>query len=247
MKHKFSLARAVMFSLLAVLSSSCSPKPPRRTTRLVVMGEASTQAQPDTAVLRLSVVTQNQQALTAQQENARKTEAVISAVQATAGASPEIKTSDYNLQPHETYSDDRLPSIIGYEARNSVLVTMSNLNNVGGVIDAATKAGANSIENVAFTLRDNNPARSQALSDATRQAMSKAQSIAQALGGRVARVVEEREGGAIPPPETDVEAYKYNDAATDNVARRQRAPTPVAAGTLNVSVQVHLTVEIETP
>lgn len=245
MKHKLYLAIAFPAALAISLFAACSPKPPPRTTRLVVTGEANTQAQPDTAVLSISVVTQNQQALNAQQENARNTEAVIRAVQASTGANPEIKTSDYSLQPQETYREDRLPSIIGYEARNSVLVTLGELNNVGAVIDAATKAGANSIQKVSFTLRDNNPARGQTLAEATRQAMSKAQSIAQALGGRVARVVEEHEGGADNRAYPDYEAD--DQTANANMAYKRSVATPVETGSLNVKSQVRLIVEIETP
>src|ERR1043165_9587309 len=85
----------------------------------------------------------------------------------------------------------------GYDARNSVIVTISDLKNVGAVIDAASRAGANSIDNVSFILRQTSPARGQALADATQQAMNKAQSIAQALGGHVLLVVEENESATI--------------------------------------------------
>ena len=48
--------------------------------RVVVTGESTVQAQPDTAVLTLAVVTQNASASEAQGENASKTEAVVRAV-----------------------------------------------------------------------------------------------------------------------------------------------------------------------
>ena len=49
------------------------------------------------------------------------------------------------------------------------------LDNVGALIDAATVAGANSVESVDFTLRESNPARGRTLSEATKQAMTKAE------------------------------------------------------------------------
>ena len=61
----------------------------------MVTGESDSKASPDTAVVVLSVVTQSARALEAQQQNARKSEAVIQAVKQTAGANPEVKTSDY--------------------------------------------------------------------------------------------------------------------------------------------------------
>jgi len=58
----------------------------RRLTRVMVVGDSIIQAQPDTAIVSLSVVTQNRRAIDAQQENATKTEAVIRALKAAAGA-----------------------------------------------------------------------------------------------------------------------------------------------------------------
>jgi len=125
-----------------------------------------------------------------------------------------------------------------------VMVTMADLSKVGAVIDAASRAGANSVENVSFTLRDNSPARGQALAEASRQALAKAQSIAQAMGGRVVRVVEQQEAGTTgTPAEVMADNRGYSmDYLGKAMATRQ---TPVQAGALNVSSRVQVVVEIE--
>lgn len=225
---------------LSLVATGCSKKA-NRTTKVTVGGEATTKVEPDAAVLNISVVTQSPQAITAQQENARKTEAVTAAIKNIAGANAEIKTSDYSLQPQYDYRDNRLPKIVGYDARNSVIVTMNDLKNVGAVIDAASHAGANSIDNVSFILRQTSPARGQALSDATHQAMNKAQSIAQALGGRVLRVVEENESATLTTGERGVE-YQ---AGLSYDASERRSTTPITSGQLNIRSNVQLIVEIE--
>ena len=220
--------------LSLALATACAKKP-NRTTKVTVAGEAMTKVEPDAAVLVVSVVTQNSQAIVAQQENARKSEAMANAIKAMAGANAEIKTSDYTLQPQYDYRDNQLPKIIGYDARNSVIVTMSDLKSVGAVIDAASRAGANGIDNVSFILRQTSPARGQALADATQQAMNKAQSIAQALGGRVARVVEETETSTVAG--SQIQENMSYDA--------KRGETPITAGHLNIRSNVQLIVEIE--
>ncbi len=222
----------------ALLLAGCNRKS-NRTTKVTVAGEATTRVEPDTAVLTLSVVTQGPQALTAQQENARKSDAVANAVKTTAGSTVEIKTSDYILQPQYDYRDNRLPKIIGYDARNSIIVTMSDLKNVGAVIDAASQAGANSINGIAFVLRQTSPARGQALSEATQQAMNKARSIAQALGGRVLRVVEENESSTVSGA-----AYESYDSSTRGVAGIATT-TPISSGQLSIKSNVQLIVEVE--
>ena len=245
--RRLSRTILTLLPLTAIFSvaTACSHKAPAA-TRVTVTGEANLKARPDAAVIVLSVVTQNPQALNAQQENARKSDAVIHAVQDSAGANAEIKTSDYSLQPRYDYRDNNLPKIIGYDARNSVSITMSDLNGVGEVIDVASTAGANSVESVSFILRENSPARGQTLATATQQAMGKAESIAQAMGGRVLRVVEEQEGAPGHPGELDNFANRAADSlALDMSLARKTIPTPVEAGSLNVRSQVQLIVEIE--
>lgn len=230
------LMMCLCVSLLVV--AGCARKS-KHTTKVTVGGEAVTRVEPDAAVLVMSVVTQNSQALTAQQENARKSESVANAVKNIGGANLEIKTSDYMLQPQYDYRDNKLPKIVGYNARNTVIVTMSDLKNVGAVIDAASGAGANSIDSVSFILRQTSPARGQALADATHQAMNKARSIAQALGGRVLRVVEESEGSTVGgSPQMVNEASSMDMRATKVI-------TPIAVGELSIKSNVQLIVEIE--
>ena len=214
-------------------------------TRITVVGDAQTKIAPDTAVIAFSVVTQNSQALTAQQENARKSEAVKTAVEAiAASAKPEIKTSDYSLNPEEDYSSDKMPKIIGYAVKNTVIVSINDLTQVGAVVDAATKAGANSIEGIQFVLRENSPAQGDALALATRQAMTKAEAIAQSLNGKIVRVVESIECGAPVIPERD--NYGSSNSMMMNVSPAKPVyNTPVQAGSLHIRSQVVLVVEIE--
>ncbi len=228
-------------SVCVLLALSGCAKKSSHATKVTVAGEALTRVEPDSAVLVLSVVTQSPQALIAQQENARKSDGVASAVKTTAGSNVEIKTSDYTLQPQYDYRDNRLPKIVGYDARNSVIVTMSDLQNVGAVIDGASRAGANSIDGISFVLRQTSPARGQALAEATQQAMNKARSIAQALGGHVSRVVEENEGSTVSA-ESQI---SYDSTMMMRKERAAYVKTPVATAPLSVRSNVQLIVEIE--
>jgi uncharacterized protein YggE len=211
----------------------------RASVRVVVTGEAFVQAQPDTAVLTLAVVTQNASASEAQGENASKTDAVVRAVRAAAGAGAEVKTSGYSLQPQYAYKEGAPPSITSYIARNGVTVTMGELGRVGAVIDAASRAGANSVDGLSFTLRRDEQARQRALSDATREALAKARTIAQTLGGSVVRVVEVQEAGAFRPPIPAYTAEFGRSAGTAQTA------TPVEPGSLEIRAQVQLVAEVE--
>jgi uncharacterized protein YggE len=208
-------------------------------TRITVSGEATVQAQPDTAVVSIAVVTQNASASEAQAENASRTEAVVRAVKAAAGAGAEVKTGGYSLQPQYSYKPNESPQINGYQVRNSVIVTMSDLTKVGAVIDAASRAGANTVDYLNFTLRRDRPARSQALAEATRDARAKAQTLAEALGGRVVRIVEVQEGPIYRPPVP-------LRGTVGRMAEMQAADTPIEVGSLDIRAQVQLVAEVET-
>lgn len=211
----------------------------RRVTRVNVVGDSIVQAQPDTAILTISVVTQARNALDAQQQNATKTDAVVRALKAAAGSGAEVKTSGYNLQPQRVYKENQAPTITGYEARNSVTVTTSDLNKVGTIIDAAAQAGSNEVSGIAFTLRQDRPARDRALSEATRVAVSKAQVIAQALGGRVVRIIEVQEEGFQQRPPMPYQAEFGMKSAVAGVA------TPIEVGSLDITSRVQLIAEVE--
>lgn len=211
----------------------------RRVTRVLVAGDSIVQAQPDTAIIGISVVTQNRNAISAQQENAAKTDAVVRALKAAAGAGAEVKTSGYSLQPQRIYKENQPPTISGYEARNTVTVTVSDLTKVGNVIDAAAQAGANDFSNIAFTLRQDRQARDRALSEATREAVSKAQVIASALGGRVVRIVEVQEEGTQQRPPVPV-------YATESFQAKAAVATPIEVGSLDISSRVQVIAEVET-
>jgi uncharacterized protein len=211
----------------------------RRVTRVNVIGDSVVQAQPDTAIVTISVVTQSRRAIDAQQENAAKTDAVVRALKTAAGTGAEVKTSGYSLQPMRVYRENQPPTISGYEARNSVAVTLGELNKVGPLIDAAAQAGANDVAGIAFTLRQDRQAKDRALSEATREAMSKAQVIAQALGGRVVRVVEVQEEGFIQRPPQPLYQAEAMMMKRDSVA------TPIEVGSLDITSRVQLIAEVE--
>jgi uncharacterized protein YggE len=211
------------------------------TTRVVVAGDSTVRARPDTANVTVAVVTQAQTALAAQQENARRSEAVVRAVKAAAGAGAEVETSGYSLQPQYTYRQNEQPLIQSYQARNGVNVTLSDLTKVGAVIDAATAAGANNVDSLSFTLRQDRPARDQSLAEATREAMRKAQVIAQALGGRVTRIVEVQEATDQPRP-----IPIYAETMRMKSATAEATQTPVEIGTLDIRSHVQLVAEITT-
>jgi uncharacterized protein len=107
---------------------------------------------------------------------------------------------------------------------------------VGKIIDLATQSGANNIQGLRFTLKDEMAARTRALAEAAVQARAKADVLASALRLKVVRVLQVEEGGAvaIPPP---MPMYA-------RAAEAAQVTTPVEPGTIDVRATVVLTVEV---
>jgi uncharacterized protein YggE len=218
-------------------SATLAQQPPAVST-LRVTGTALVATKPDRAEIDVGVYTQSPEASTAASQNAEHLQAVLAALHKTLGEHADIKTISYGLAPAYRYpSAGAEPTIIGYRASNVVQVTLEDLQRTGEAIDAATHAGANRVQDIRFILRDEQPARREALRQAATQARAEADTLAAALGVRIIRVLSVEEAGSQVRPVRPI-------ALAAARAEAAAAPTPIESGTLDVSAMVTLTVEI---
>jgi len=204
-----------------------------------VSGDARVSARPDRVLIDLGVQTQAPLSQDAASANARQLEAVLAAVRKAGGPGAQLKTLTYSLSPNYQYhSSGGEPTIVGYTALNVVQVTLDELARIGDVIDAATRAGANRVQGIQFTLRDQDAVRAAALREAATRARAEADVLAGALSLRVLRVLTAEESS---PQIIPVRARMAVARAAVSAAE---VPTPVEAGTLEVSASVALTVEV---
>ena len=210
------------------------PRPPS----ITVNGEATIVAEPDQAQIDIGVTTQARSAPDASRENAERLDRVLAEVKKLLSKADEVKTSGYSLNPQYRYPQGGKPEIVGYLANNVVRIKTAKLDNVGKLIDAAMQAGANNINQLMFTLKDEDAARLEALRQASAKAQAKAEAIATSLGLKILRIVSVTEGERTFQP-----IYRQTPMArADTLAAR--APTPVEAGTVDVRSTVSLTAEV---
>jgi len=202
-----------------------------------VTGESVVTATPDRVQIDVGVVTQAARSRDAASQNASRLDAVLAALRKTLGAGSDIKTISYSLNPNYQYHPNGgEPTITGYTATNVLRITLDDLAKIGSVIDGATEAGANHVQGIQFTLRDQQRVRSQALREAATKARAEADALASALGLRVVRILSVDETSPVVVPVRDGMFAARADAA--------KAPTPIQAGTIDVSANVTLTVEV---
>ena len=223
--------------LLILAGASAAALAQQPVSSIRVTGDARVTAKPDRVQIDIGVTTRAPQSQDAAAQNARQVEAVLAAVRKAAGPAAVLKTISYSLNPNYQYHPNGgEPTIDGYTANNVVQVTLDELGKIGTVIDAATQAGANHVQGIQFTLRDQAAVRAQALREAAAKARAEADVLAEALGLKVVRVlsVEESSPGIVP-------VRVLAGAPRTMVAS---ASTPVETGTLDVTANVTLSVEV---
>jgi uncharacterized protein YggE len=204
---------------------------------VTVSGEGLVTAEPDLAEIDIGVVTDAGTAPQAGKENAAKLAKVIAEVKKLIGTRDEVKTIGYSLSPNYRHpKEGGKPEITGYRATNIVRVRTGALQGVGNLIDAATQSGANTIQRLAFTLKDEEAAKREALRSAAAKAKSKAEDMARALGLKIVRVLSVVEG------EQGFQPILRRGGA--ELMQGQAAPTPVESGTIQVRASVTLTAEL---
>jgi uncharacterized protein YggE len=218
----------------AVCASAFAQQPTLSSIR--VTGDARVTAKPDRVQIDVGVVTHAATSQEAATRNARDVDAVLAAVRKAAGPTAVLKTISYTLNPNYKYHAGSEPTIDGYVASNVVQVQLDDLGKIGGAIDAATQAGANQVQGIEFTLRDQDAVRAEALREAAQRARAEADVLAAALGLKVLRVLTVEENS---PRITPVRMFSRAAAAT-----AAATPTPVEAGTLDVTANVTLSVEV---
>lgn len=148
--------------------------------RLQVFGQGSVNAVPDKAQISIGVITENEQLETAQKENAGKTQQVIDSIRTIGVPSKNLQTKNYSIVPKYDYVEGR-QIFRGYTVTNELNVIIDNMDTVGQIIDAAVKAGANSVNNITFLVSDTSKYYNEALKLALKDAQSKAIVIASRL------------------------------------------------------------------
>src|SRR3984893_10753699 len=228
---------AVILVAVAASPARAQQTPLSPVSSIRVTGDAKVTARPDRVQIDIGVTTRASQSQDAASQNARQVDAVLAAVRKATPAAV-LKTVSYSLSPtYQYHSKGEEPTIAGYSAVNVVQVTLDDLAKIGTVIDSATLAGANHVQGIQFTLRDQDAVRAEALHQAATRARAEADVLAAALGLKVVRVlsVEENSPRVVP-----VRAYM----GAPRTAASAATATPVEAGTLEVTADVMLTVEV---
>jgi len=243
--HKWGLFmrifEALLLGTIAILASapaSFAADDGCDVSTLTVSGTGEATADADIVTIVLGVQTRDESAAVAVAENGRMMAETIDALKAAGVPEEEIKTSSYSIYPTRDWIDGRQSEKVIFEVNNRVTFTLDLADemDIGAVLDAAVGAGANTVESVAFGLRDPTPVKEEALEEAVVDAMGKALVITEAAGMALGRILSISESGASPVPMAESRIYFAADAG---------AATPIVPGDVKVTATVTLTYEIK--
>jgi uncharacterized protein YggE len=226
-----TLALALMLIPFSALAEG-SPEVTVNGTGIVTM-------KPDTATIVLGVSETAKGAVQAQSTVNKKIEAIKKALIKAGVKEADIAIGDLSVWGNYDYSDGQDQKLVGYTASHTLSITASDMDKVGPLIDASLTAGANQLQGVTFSVKNNDDAYDKALKLAVEKAREKAEVMAAAAGLKLGAIMTLTEG-------TD---YGYGPIVNAKYAEADMsagaAPTQIDTGMVTISATVTVVFGLE--
>lgn len=194
---------------------------------ITVTGEGRISAAPDMAILRLGVSREAPNASEAMRAASEAAATVLSQIEKAGIAPRDVQTANVSLSPRWDHSKNNAPRVVGYIASNDLTVRVRDLESLGGLMDAVVSDGANQMNGLSFSIAEPRPLQDQARQEAVKDALAKAELLADAADVGLGPVLTITEGGGARPP-----------IAMARGAMMETAAVPIAAGELDVRTNV---------
>lgn len=205
---------------------------------MIVSGDGKATAIPDIARVDAGIQSSGGSLSQVQSEVDKKSQTLVSALKNLGIDDKDIKTAAYNIYPQQDYQANP-PTITGYQISVNYEVTIRKIDTINNVMTTLTSNGANLIGSVNFDLSDKAKlkATNNARIDAVAQAKTNAQSLADAAGVALGKVINvtENDGSNIRPVPL---------MATGGGIEKSTTQPNIQPGTTEIDVTVVLSYEI---
>lgn len=232
------LAAVIVLSACGPATIVANPAPPQRS--LNVSGTGVVYLTPDIAYINIGVHTEMPTAADAVSANNAQTQQVVDALKKAGVDAKDIRTSSFSIWPNTQYdpqTNEKLATT--YVVDNTVYVTARKLDDLGSLLDAAVKAGANTVNSIQFDVADKNPAIKQARDQAVKDAKSQAEELASAAGVSLGQIQTVNFNDNVPSPMMETYGKGGGGVAAE------AASVPINPGTMTLTVNVSLSYEIK--
>jgi uncharacterized protein YggE len=171
-----------------------------------------------------------------------KVASIIKAVKTLGIADENIQTQNYSLYPQYDYKDN-ISVVSGYNANQQLVIKIINYDKNPGklnaVIAAASKAGANQVNNLSFDASNMNDLKQQARVLAIADAKSKSTTLASTAGVRLEDIIGWDENVISPVPAA------YYDYGKGGAGVAQTVSPSISAGDNEVLIEIGVTYNIK--
>jgi uncharacterized protein YggE len=236
MKTK-SLIVLTVAAVATLLLSACGPTTGQRT--LSVSGSGQAFLAPDIAYIYVGAHTENASAADAVAENTTQTQKIIDALKKAGIDEKDIRTTNFSIYPQDKV-DPQTGMLNGqktYVVDNTVYVTIRKLDQLGDLLDAVVKAGANSVNSVQFDVVNKAEALKQARADAVKDADAQAKELASAAGLSL--------GPIQSISFVDNQPIMFDGKGGGGGLAPQAASVPIQTGQLSFTVTVNVTYTVK--
>lgn len=212
----------------------------QQSTGIWVSGEGSVTVVPDIALLSLGVEAQTETVAEAQSQAATAMAAVKAELDRYGIDDKDVKTTQFRIFPVRRWADEKQQEIlIGYRVTNTVTVTVREVDEAGGIIDAVAAAGGDftRINSISFTVDEPEAYEEEAREKAMADAKAKARQLADLGNVKLgAPTYINESGGATPVP---------RPVFTESAIPAPALPTEVSPGETEIRLTVQVVYGIE--
>ena len=221
-----ALAPALALCAPQLAMAQGAPQP-----RLITMsGHGEARAIPDTATLSAGVSAQAPTAAAALSANTTRMQSVMAALKKLGVPDKDIQTSNFSISPQYANGNGEAPRITGYQANNQVEVRLEDVGKLGVTLDALVTAGANQMNGVNFSIRNDAALLAQARAAAVAEARLKADTFAKAAGVGLGSILSIGEAGNEGP--------RPIFAAAPMMVRGKSVPVALGEQSINADVTI---------
>lgn len=189
--HKINYTAIIIVALLVVgilVGYSIFNKKGTEKT-VTVNGNSQMTVAPDQVVVNLLIQTKNTKADIAKNDNAIISDKVISGLVRIGIDRENIETENYNIYPEYDWNSGT-QKLLGYIASNYIKIKTDKFDRVGKIVDVAVdNGGLVNYINFELSTAKSNEYKAKVLAEASKDAKTKAEAIAEGLGRKVGSLV----------------------------------------------------------
>ncbi len=244
---KKSKALPILIGLLIFAFSACTPAvqgtvsaAAGQTATISVTGSGVVYVVPDIAYINVGVRSTGDTVAEALETNNELAKAIKNTLISQGVDEMDIQTSSFNIYPLSDYDYQGNVTNTYFSVENNVYVKVTNLDNLGMVLDAVARSGANNIYGIEFNVQDKTDAQSSARQIAVDSAKSQAQELAEAAGVDLGDILSISSSYSYPTP-----YYGYYGMGGGGMDAAASSVVPVTSGQIQVSSEVTMTYTIK--